>query len=126
MKTGQPFHILIANFSEQNIHLLPHQVVGYGSQHPETIIESDITNEKMLRIIPDDVETEFRKRHRNARDIATINKYLADHREQNLGVYEKPLTAVDIYLDVLHEKEDKIRNILRKNEQIRSRQLEDI
>lgn len=34
----------------------------------------------MLFLIPDDVNKEFRKRHDSSRDIATINKQLADKR----------------------------------------------
>lgn len=74
MKPDQPFQILIPNFGEYEINLLPHQVVEYESQNPEVVVEADITYPEMLGLIPNDVDTEFSERHVDACNIATINK----------------------------------------------------
>lgn len=106
MKKDQPFHSLESNFGEYAIDLLPHQVLAYASQHPQTIVESDITHEEMLSLIPDDV------------DIAMINKHMADKREQHMEEDDNPVTTAEIHLNVLHDKENKISNMLRNFQQM--------
>lgn len=123
LKQAQPLHILFVNFSNYEMDLLSHQVASYASKHQETIIESDIKHAEMLGRIPEDVYTIFRNWHVYAHDIATINKFLADQREQHMWKDENPLTAADIHLDVLHENEDNTRHTLRKREQMWSAQL---
>lgn len=100
---NKPFHILIPNFSENGIDVLPGPVVSYASQHPETIFESDISQGKMLELLPENVDTKYCKRHLDSAGIDTINNYIADQREQNIGKYYKPGNAKDIHLDVSHE-----------------------
>lgn len=72
----------------------------------------------MLGRIPDDADTKFRKRHVDARDIATIKKHLADQRQQPIGEYQQPITAADIHSNVPHCKEVEIRQMIRKYEHI--------
>lgn len=58
------------------------------------------------------------KRNLDAWDIADINKHLADKGEKHMGEDEKLVTATKIHLDVSHEKEEEIYNMLRKHERI--------
>ena len=56
--------------------------------------------------------TRYRKRDRDARDIETINKHLADPREAHAGVDKKPTTADNIELKVDERYDTYIRNML--------------
>ena len=87
-----------------------------ASGHSKKIVESDITHAELLRLIPDNVDTKYRKRHVNVRDIDTVNQHLADERERHMRDDEKPVTAEEIALDVPKEEEDKVRNMIRKHE----------
>lgn len=78
LNPGQPFHILIANFDEDAIDLLPHQVVTYESQLQETIFESNITHAEILSLIPDNVDSKLCKPHVDTGSIATINNHLPE------------------------------------------------
>ena len=123
---GKPFHVLVANFGERPIDLRPQQVVAMAGSHPEKLVESDISHSEMLGIIPDNVDTKFRKRHVNVRDIDTINKHLSDQREQHMGEDEKPKTADEIDLNVPEDRKQEVRDMLRKHEKSWSGQLGDI
>lgn len=46
VKPDQRFKILVANFNENAVDLLPHQVVAYGTKKPERIIKYAITHWK--------------------------------------------------------------------------------
>lgn len=45
------FQILVANFGERAIDLLPDQVVAYSTDHPETVTESHISHGEMFGVI---------------------------------------------------------------------------
>ena len=89
-----------------------------ASAHPLKIVESDVTHADLLGLIPDDVDTKYRKRHVNVQDIDMINKHLAHERERHMGDDEQPVTAEEVDLDVPKEEEGKDRNMLRKHEKI--------
>lgn len=80
VKTGQSFPILCAIFGEHEINLLPDKVESYLSQHPEIIVESDMTHADMLGLTPINIETRFWKRHVEDCDISTINKQLGEQQ----------------------------------------------
>lgn len=58
----------------------------------------------MLGLIPKDVDTKCRKRYVNARDIAEMNKHLADQLEQHMKDYKNTFTAAEIYLYVPYQE----------------------
>ena len=126
VKANLPFRILIANFGDNDVTLAPQQVVAKASGHPETLAESHLSHAEVFGLIPDDKDTKFRKRHANARDVDTINRHLADHREKHMGEDEKPVTADDINVDVPDDKVDEVRAMLRKHEKAWSGQLGEI
>lgn len=80
----------------------------------------------MLRLIPDDKNTKFRKRHVDVRNIEKINKHITDQRKQDMGKGEKPVTVADNPLDVLLDREGDIRNMLWKHEPMWLGQLAEI
>ena len=80
-----------------------------ASAHREKIVESDVTHAELLGLLPDNVDTKYRKRHVKVRDIETINQHLADERERHLCDDEKPVLAEDIDLNVPEEEEDQVR-----------------
>lgn len=96
VKSGQSFDIIVPDFGEQAIYFRPQQVVAYSSQHPKTIVESDITYAEVFGITVDDVDTKCSKRHVYAGDISIINKHLTDQWEQPMGEDEKPFESEDI------------------------------
>lgn len=63
------------------------------------------------------------QQHVDVRDIATINKTLADQRERHMGLDEKTVRAEDVHSDLPPEKGVDIRNMLRKHAHILSGQL---
>jgi len=126
VKRDQPFHILVANFAEHPIDILPRQVVAYTSDHPETLTKSHISHGEMLGVISANDDAKFRKRPLNVRDIDVINRQLADQRELHMGKDEKPVTADDINIDVPVDKEEAVRSMLRKHESMWSGQLGEI
>lgn len=73
--------------------MIPHQVVAYASKHPDKFVESNISHVKMLSLIPDNVDNDFRKLHVDAKDINNINQNIADNRKIYMGKEEKPVTA---------------------------------
>ena len=93
VQPSQQFRVLIANFNLHSVNLNPRQVVAMSSAHPEKIVESYVTLTELLGLIPDIVETKYRKRHVNVRDIDTINQHLTNERERHMGDDEKPVTA---------------------------------
>lgn len=50
----EPFHILLDNFIDHKIALLPQQVVAYSSEHHETLTESHISDGEILDIMHED------------------------------------------------------------------------
>lgn len=71
-----PFRILVANFTDHTVVLLPHHVLAAAAAHPENLKESRMSHADMLGLINDERDTKFRKRH--VRDIDIINKHLTD------------------------------------------------
>lgn len=59
-------------------------------------------------------------------NIETIDRHLADQPEQHNGQDEKPVTAYDIDLDTIHKRQEKVCNILQKDEVMWSGQVGDI
>lgn len=57
VQTDQPFRILIANFSDRMVELLPQQEVSTASAHPQTVFDSHLSHEEVLSLIHDDRET---------------------------------------------------------------------
>ena len=78
VQQNQPFRVLVATFNLHPVDLKPHQVVAMQSAHPVKIVESDVTDAELLGLIPDDVDTKYRKRHFNVRDVGTIKKHLSE------------------------------------------------
>lgn len=103
-QSDQPLRILVANFSHRTRDGLPYQVVAPISEHPETLVESNLSHDEMFGLIHYEGDTQFRKRHTSAHDIETIKKYLASHLKQPMGGQEKPVAAEDISMDVPKEK----------------------
>lgn len=122
-QSDQLFRIMVANFSHRTNGLLPNHVVPTASMHSENIFESILSHAEVFGLVSDNRDNKFRKRHTIARDIDTINKYIADHGEQNMGEGEKPVTTEDIAIDVLNDKGDEVRVMLKKHDQAWSRKL---
>lgn len=126
VRSNQPFWILVANFIDQTIDLLPHQVVAAALSNQKTLVESQLSHAEVFGLMPHDMNFKFRKQHNYAHDIETISKHLADNQEKHIGEEEKPVTAADIYIDVLKDKEDNVRALLTKHERSWSGQLGEI
>lgn len=110
--SDKTFRILVAHFSDYEVDVLPHQVLATAWEHIETLVESHISHAEVFGLILDDRDAKYRKRHMIARDIVTINKHLADHREHHMVRMKKPITAEDIDIDVPDEKIAAVRDIL--------------
>ena len=122
----KPFKVLVANFSDNVVSLLPHQVIATAADHPETLVESHMSHAEVFGLIPDNRDTKFRKRPINTKDIDVINRQLADQRELHMGEDEKPITADDIDIDVPEDKVADVRTMLKKHEGAWSGQLGEI
>lgn len=94
---------------------IPHEVVETASRNPETIVQPNLRCAEVFVSIPDDMYTKLRKRHTSANDIVSINEHFADHHEQHIGADEKRVTTENITIDVPKDKEDHVRDILKKN-----------
>lgn len=90
-------------------------MVACNTPHHETIEKSNITYGEMLGVIVEASESKFRKRLVDVHNIETMNKPPADQRGQYMDEDEKPVTADDIDLKHLHEKEEEIRSMLQKH-----------
>lgn len=77
----------------------------------------------MLGLIPNDVDTKCRKWCIDARDIATVSRHLADKREQHMGEDKNSVAEGDINLDVPHDNEEEIPNIVWEHERMWSGQF---
>lgn len=126
VKADKRFRILIANFGDNEVTLLPHQVVQLASDHAETLVESHLWHGEAFGLIPDNTDTKFGKLHTSAHELTTINTHLTDDRKQHMGGEEKPVTAEDIAFNVLTDNEDDVRSMLKKHERACSGQLSDI
>lgn len=96
VESDKPFRILVANFNNQTVDILPRQVVVSDLAHTKNVVESHISHAEMLEVSIDDRATKFSKRHDDVSDIDNINEHLTDVQEQHMRKDEKPLTAVDI------------------------------
>lgn len=56
---NQHFRVLVANANNNEIDLIPRQVIAYRTLYPEMIEESNITYGEMLCIMPKDSDTDF-------------------------------------------------------------------
>lgn len=119
VNTNQPFHILVANFSNHELDMHPRQVIAYTTPRPEAIEESYIIHIEMLGLIPEDSDIKFCKQHVDVRNIETMNKHVADQREQHMSEDERPVTADDLDLDTLHKRDEDVQNMPRKHERMR-------
>lgn len=72
---------MVANFSDQQVDLLPQEVLASASTPPENLVESHISHSVMLGLVPEYRETKFRKRHVDVCNIDRIIKHLTDQRE---------------------------------------------
>ena len=124
---GEPFKILVANFSNHTVTLLKNQKVATAEAHPTSIMETEATLADMLGMTKEepssqeDVQTNntYRKRKMNARDTELINKHLADLRESHMEKDDQPITAKDIPLDdVNQEYHEEIREMLKEHERM--------
>ena len=117
VQPDQPSRVLVDNINLHPVEMNPRQVVAMARAHPEKVVESDVTHAELLGLIPDDVDTKYRKRNVNVRDIDTINKHLGYEIMRHMGDDENPVTAEEIHLKVFKEEEDdKVRSMLRKHE----------
>lgn len=112
VKAHQPFRILVANFGDHRVDLLPQQVIETELMRPDKLFESHMSHIEMLALVPEDRDTNLRERHVNVC--------------QPMGVDEKPVTAIDIDIDVPQEKKPSFSDMLLKFEHIWSDQLGDI
>lgn len=78
VQSGKQFLILMANFCDPTSDLQPHNVVEAASAHPHTLVESQISHAEMFGLLPEDRDSNFRKRHVGVRDTDTIEKHLTD------------------------------------------------
>ena len=119
--TDVPFKILVANFGQSSYDLVPNLHIATDEQHPTSLIESHISDEEMLRLVPDEPSNDdrkFRKWVFNRRDTDIINRHLSDERKNHLEDDEKPITAHDIEIDDAKDVEEDVRNMLRKKERL--------
>lgn len=59
----------MTNFSNPAIYLLSHEVVETSSEHLQTLVEFHLSQADVFRLIPDNRDTKFRKRHTILLDI---------------------------------------------------------
>lgn len=115
-ESDKSFRILVVNFSDHCVDVLPKEVVASSPAHPNNLVESHIWHAKMLHLIPDDRDTNFRQRHVHIRDIDIVNKNLTDQREKHMGKDEKLVMARDFPMNVPSDMEAYIRSMLRNHE----------
>lgn len=63
----------------------------------------------MFSLMTDEMVTKFPKRHMSEQDLVTINNYLSDHYEQQMGENENPVTVDKISVDIAEDKENNVR-----------------
>lgn len=85
LQPDQHFQILIANFGDKLIGLLPHQVVVTASHRFEKLVKSHSSHAEVFSPILNNRDAKFLKRHTNVRDIDKIIKQLACDLEQHSG-----------------------------------------
>lgn len=100
------------------VHLLPYHVVAAAFAHPETVLEAQLSHSNIVGFISENRHEKFCNRHIISYDNKTMNKYLADHCEQNMSKYGTPVTAEDIIIDVSGDKEFHVRVMSKNYEQV--------
>lgn len=100
-----------------------HQVDTTASVHPENLVESHLLQAEVLGLIPEDRDTKFRRQHKSAHEIKTIDKNLADYRLQHISEDENATAAENISIEAPKDKEVDVRAMLKKYEQDWYRQL---
>lgn len=118
VRSDQTFRMLVANFSDRSITLLPDQIVATASTNAENLFQSHLSHADVFGWIHEDRNTKFRKPHMSAYDIETINTHLADRREKQIGEDEKLLTDQNIVIDVPKDKEDNFQAMLKKHHRV--------
>lgn len=127
VSSEKPFQVLFANFGRTPIGLCPLQAIVKAAAHPANLVKSHINHGEMLGLILGETPSgKFRKHHIAHKNIDPINRPLVHQRESDMAEDEKPTTDNDIKVDVPPDEEDAVRNMLRKNENIWSGQLEEI
>lgn len=92
------------------------------ADHPDTIIESNITHSKMLRIAESD--SKYLKSDMMVCNIDIVNQHFGDARHATLrDKYEVPITSENVSIHAPKEFQPRIYTLLRKHEHLWSGQL---
>lgn len=117
---GQPFKVLIANFTKNPVKFNAQQVVTTTDDYQDIIVELNMTHAEMLEIST----TTYTKRDKNVRDVDTVNKHLADARLATLGNQEEiTITSENVEIHAPKEYHPRVRALLHKHEDLWSGEL---
>ena len=90
---------MIENFENSPINLSFGNNFTTVKEHPNNIVELDISHSELLGILSAD--THYKKRNIDKKDVYTINRHLTDQHKTNHGEQEeKPITTQTVELDV--------------------------